>query len=100
MQSTGFHCPWDHSGKRPLENSLSAFELAWSAGIHWLECDVAITKDEKLMLAHDEDFQRLALDPSNVCSKKKVGDLTMKEIISLTFKSDTRPPLLKACAAA
>jgi len=68
--------------------------LAWSAGIHWLECDVAITKDEKLMLAHDEDFQRLALDPSNVCSKKKVGDLTMKEIISLTFKSGTRPPLL------
>lgn len=73
---------------------MSAFESAWSAGIHLCECDVALTKDEKLVLAHDEDFSRLALDPSNVCSKKKVGDLTMKEIISLTFKSGTRPPLL------
>lgn len=90
----GFHCPRDNSGKRPLENSLSAFESAWSAGMHLCECDVAVTKDEKLVLAHDEDFSRLALDPSNVCSKKKVGDLTMKEIISLTFKSGSRPPLL------
>lgn len=90
----GFHCPRDNSGKRPLENSLSAFESAWSAGIHLCECDVALTKDEKLVLAHDEDFSRLALDPSKLCSKKKVGDLTMKEVISLAFKSGTRPPLL------
>mmetsp|Transcript_44552 Transcript_44552/g.93489 ORF Transcript_44552/g.93489 Transcript_44552/m.93489 type:complete len:536 (+) Transcript_44552:114-1721(+) len=90
----GFHCPRDYSGKRPLENSLSSFESAWSAGIHLCECDVALTKDEKLVLAHDEDFSRLALDPSKDCSTKKVGDLTMKEIISLTFKSGTRPPLL------
>eukprot|EP00579_Thalassiosira_antarctica_P014719 CAMPEP_0201942440 /NCGR_PEP_ID=MMETSP0903-20130614/49045_1 /ASSEMBLY_ACC=CAM_ASM_000552 /TAXON_ID=420261 /ORGANISM="Thalassiosira antarctica, Strain CCMP982" /LENGTH=498 /DNA_ID=CAMNT_0048484831 /DNA_START=48 /DNA_END=1541 /DNA_ORIENTATION=- len=90
----GFHCPRDNSGKRPLENSLSAFESAWSAGIHLCECDVALTKDEQLVLAHDEDFSRLALDPSKICSKKKVGDLTMKEIISLTFKSGSRPPLL------
>lgn len=90
----GFHCPRDNGGKRPLENSLSAFESAWSAGIHLCECDVALTKDEKLVLAHDQDFSRLALDPSNVCSNKKVGDLTMKEIISLTFKSGARPPLL------
>jgi len=93
-QWTGFHCPRDNSGKRPLENSLSAYESAWSAGIHLCECDVALTKDEKLVLAHDEDFSRLALDPSTVSSKKKVGDLTMKEIISLTFKSGSRPPLL------
>jgi hypothetical protein len=55
---------------------------------------VALTKDEKLVLAHDEDFSRLALDPSTASSRKKVGDLTMKEIISLTFKSGSRPPLL------
>ncbi|KAL3808367.1 hypothetical protein ACHAXA_005338 [Cyclostephanos tholiformis] len=90
----GFHCPRDNSGKRPLENSLSAYESAWSAGIHLCECDVALTKDEKLVLAHDEDFSRLALDPSTASSRKKVGDLTMKEIISLTFKSGSRPPLL------
>lgn len=88
---TGFHCVRDHSGKRPLENSLSSYESAWSAGVHLCECDVALTKDEKLVLAHDADFSRLALDPSK---NKKVSDLTMKEIIGLTFKSGTRPPLL------
>ena len=81
----------DHSGRRPLENSLSSYESAWSAGVHLCECDVALTKDEKLVLAHDSDFTRLALDPSK---NKKVSDLTMKEIIGLTFKSGTRPPLL------
>ena len=90
----GFHCPRDNSGKRPLENSLSAFESAWSAGLHLCECDVALTKDEKLVLSHDEDFSRLALDPSKLSSTKKVQDLTLKEIISLTFKSGSRPPLL------
>jgi glycerophosphoryl diester phosphodiesterase len=90
----GFHCPRDASSKRPQENSLSAFEMAWAAGIHLCECDVALTKDEKLVLAHDEDFSRLALNPESDYSKMKVGDLTMKEIISLTFKSGSRPPLL------
>ena len=88
---TGFHCVKDHSGKRPLENSLSSYESAWSAGIHLCECDVALTKDEKLVLAHDQNFSRLALDPSK---NKNVSELTMKEIIGLTFKSGTRPPLL------
>ncbi|KAL7534097.1 hypothetical protein ACHAXR_007478, partial [Thalassiosira sp. AJA248-18] len=91
---TGYHCPRDNSGKRPLENSLSAFETAWSAGIHLCECDISLTKDEKLVLAHDEDFSRLALDPSKSSSKKKVSDLTMKDLISMSLKSGSRPPLL------
>jgi glycerophosphoryl diester phosphodiesterase len=91
----GFHCPRDGTNRRPLENSLSAFEIAWSSGgIELCECDVALTKDEKLVLAHDEDFSRLALEPNSTSSKTKVQDLTMKEIISLTFKSGSRPPLL------
>lgn len=68
--------------------------MAWAGGIELCECDVALTKDEKLVLAHDEDFSRLALNPDSLHSKMKVGDLTMKEIISLTFKSGSRPPLL------
>ena len=95
IQYTRFHCPRDNNGKRPLKNSLSAFESAWSAGIHLSERDVALTKDEQLFQAHDEDFSRLALDTSKIYSKKKVGNLTMKKIISLTFKSGSRPPLLR-----
>mmetsp|Transcript_31792 Transcript_31792/g.64722 ORF Transcript_31792/g.64722 Transcript_31792/m.64722 type:complete len:602 (-) Transcript_31792:822-2627(-) len=90
----GFHSPMDISDCRPLENSLAAYEAAWTNDIHLCECDIALTKDEKLVLAHDEDFSRLALDPSAAFSSRKVGDLTYRELISMPLKSGIRPPLL------
>ena len=90
----GFHSPMDRSDVRPLENSLAAYETVWSNGIHLCECDIALTKDEKLILAHDEDFQRLALDPLAEHSSLKVGDLTYRQLISMPLKSGNRPSLL------
>ena len=90
----GFHHIKDRSDKRPLENSLAAYELAWTSGIHLCECDVAITKDEKLVLAHDEDFKRLALQDDSTCASMKVSELTFRELISLPLKTGMRPPLL------
>lgn len=89
----GFHNIKDRNDKRPVENSLSAYEMAWSCGIELCECDIALTKDEKIILAHDEDFGRLSLE-SSVNSKKKVSDLTFQEIISMPLTSGARPPLL------
>jgi hypothetical protein len=89
----GFHHIKDRSDKRPLENSLAAYELAWTSGIHLCECDIALTKDEVLVLAHDEDFKRLALEDS-MSASMKVSDLTFRELISLPLKSGMRPPLL------
>lgn len=34
----GFHSPKDRSDRRPLENSLQAYETAWTSGIHLCEC--------------------------------------------------------------
>jgi glycerophosphoryl diester phosphodiesterase len=90
----GFHHVKDRNDKRPLENSLSAYEMAWTCGIHLCECDIAITKDEKLVLAHDENFQRLSLDNGSENSKRKVSDLTFRELISMPLISGVRPPLL------
>lgn len=90
----GFHNVKDRSDRRPLENSQSAYETAWTHGIHLCECDVALTKDEKLVLAHDEDFSRLALDSSDPNSTVKVRDLTFRQLLSLPLKSGIRPPLL------
>eukprot|EP00557_Chaetoceros_sp_GSL56_P001256 CAMPEP_0176491616 /NCGR_PEP_ID=MMETSP0200_2-20121128/8530_1 /TAXON_ID=947934 /ORGANISM="Chaetoceros sp., Strain GSL56" /LENGTH=451 /DNA_ID=CAMNT_0017889063 /DNA_START=620 /DNA_END=1975 /DNA_ORIENTATION=+ len=90
----GFHNPKGRSDLRPLENSLAAFEAAWTNGIHLCECDVALTKDEKLVLAHDSDFSRLSLDPSSDTSNRKVSELTFKELIALTLKNGVRAPLL------
>jgi len=90
----GFHNPRGRSDLRPLENSLAAFEAAWSNGVHLCECDVALTKDEKIVLAHDDDFTRLALDPASNLANVKVCNLTFKELIALTLKNGVRAPLL------
>lgn len=90
----GFHNTKDRNDKRPVENSLSAYEMAWTCGIELCECDIALTKDEKLVLAHDEDFARLSLDTEGANSKRKVGDLTFREIISMPLANGARPPLL------
>ena len=90
----GFHNPHGLVDVRPVENSLQAYEAAWSSGIHLCECDVALTKDEKLVLAHDEDFSRLALIPGLSTSKTKVKDLTLRQIMSMQLRSGIRPPLL------
>jgi glycerophosphoryl diester phosphodiesterase len=90
----GFHHTKDRYDKRPVENSLSAYEIAWTSGIELCECDIALTKDEKLVLAHDENFERLSLDTRSDNSKKRIGDLTFKELISMPLTSGVRPPLL------
>ncbi len=90
----GFHNTKDRNDKRPVENSLSAYEMAWSCGVELCECDIALTKDEKLVLAHDEDFGRLSLDSGSENSKRKVSDLTLREIISMPLSNGVRPPLL------
>jgi len=77
-----------------VENSLTAYESAWTNGIKICECDIALTKDEKLVLAHDETFSRLALNKAKPSSHKKVQDLTFKELLALPLTSASRPPLL------
>jgi hypothetical protein len=86
----GFHHVKDRNDKRPLENSVSAYETAWTSGIHLCECDIALTRDEKLVLAHDTDFKRLALDSNSPTSSINVSDLTFRELISMPLISGIR----------
>ena len=90
----GFHSPHGRPDRRPLENSLQAYEMAWTSGVQLCECDVALTRDERLVLAHDETFARLALDPTSARSGRAVGDLTYRELVGLPLTSGSRPPLL------
>jgi len=60
----GFHSTIDQQKFRPLENTLGAYEQAWSLGMKHAECDVVLTKDNRLMLCHDDTFKRLAMFPS------------------------------------
>ena len=74
----GFHNVHDRSDVRPLENSLMAYEAAWTSGICLCECDIALTKDERIILAHDENFSRLGMDPTSPLCNRTVRDLTFK----------------------
>ena len=55
----GFHSINDRTDRRPIENSLEAYELAWTSGVVLCECDVAVTRDGKLVLGHDADYCEL-----------------------------------------
>ncbi|KAL7535269.1 hypothetical protein ACHAXR_006387 [Thalassiosira sp. AJA248-18] len=90
----GFHSIHDRSDVRPLENSLMAYEAAWTNGVHLCECDIALTKDERIILAHDENFYRLGMDPTSPLCNRTVRDLTFKELMNCPLKSGARPPLL------
>merc|ERR1719229_1391964 len=77
----GFHCTKDRTD-RPLENTIAAYERAWSMGMTHAECDVVMTKDAKLMLNHDENFTRLAMFPRRHRVKKQPAKLTARDILS------------------
>lgn len=51
---------------------------AWTSGIHLCECDIALTKDERIILAHDANFARLGMDPTSPLCNRTVRDLTFK----------------------
>jgi len=89
----GFHCTTD-STHRPIENSHEAYQWAWASGLHHAECDIAVTKDRELILCHDHDFKRLALNPDAASAAKPVGELTMGDLARLPLRSGSTAPRL------
>jgi glycerophosphoryl diester phosphodiesterase len=56
------------------ENTLSAFKNAMSQGINMLECDVHMTRDEVVIVAHDSDLLR-------ICGvSKSITDFTYEKL--------------------
>jgi len=79
----GFHCTKDQPRVRPLENTLAAYEQAWALGMKHAECDVVLTKDNRLMLCHDDNFKRLALFPSRkTFVETHPNNLEAKEVLT------------------
>ena len=61
------------AGTKP-ENSCAAFKEAIKYKVDMIELDVRFTKDDKLVVFHDEDLNR-------ICgSNEKVSELTLKEL--------------------
>lgn len=70
------------------ENTLSAFEETYKKGIRGYETDIRRTKDGKLVIFHDDNFERI------VGIKGGIEDLTLEEVKKLkTKKGNTIPTL-------
>ncbi len=59
------------------ENTMSAFHLAWHEGCDAIEGDVHKTKDNEVVVIHDEDTQRTCVD------KIIIRESTLQQIQSL-----------------
>lgn len=83
---------YGHRGAKGLtiENSLKGFRQAASQGINRFELDVQLSKDNQLVVFHDERLTRL------VGTKHKVRHLEASRLTESTLKgTDERIPLLK-----
>lgn len=86
----GFHCTNDDVN-RPLENTLCAYDSAWSSGIQACECDIGITSDGLLFLGHDSTFDRLGSDGT---AAKPVYTLHSADLSNITLKNGQKAVLL------
>jgi glycerophosphoryl diester phosphodiesterase len=94
----GFHYP-SVDLKRPIENTLPAYEHAWAAGIRYCECDVMLTKDGEIVLSHDVDLKRLALHPDQVT--KTISESSFNaDLEYLSLKDGSRVPRLSEVLSA
>jgi glycerophosphoryl diester phosphodiesterase len=64
------------------ENSIDAFELAWSLGTV-PEGDLRTTSDGVIVAFHDDDFKRILPGASSADQKKGIKDLTWAEVAKL-----------------
>ena len=72
-----------HRGARGLapENTIEGMKLAWRLGVDMIETDIYLTKDNVLVLCHDDDTSRTAGVPG------KIIDMTFDELRALDFGS-------------
>ncbi len=61
------------------ENTLPSFKYAMELGADWIETDVQVTKDGKLVLFHDGDLQRITGKTG------AISDYTYDELLQMDF---------------
>jgi glycerophosphoryl diester phosphodiesterase len=61
------------------ENSFAALKLASIAGAGYIEFDVQLTRDQRLVVIHDEKLTRTTGQPGRVCDKE-YAELTQMDV--------------------
>lgn len=71
----GFHCTL-LSDERPLECTRAALKAAWASGLQHCECDVRLSSDQKIILLHDPNLNRLVDGTTPDANTITAGELT------------------------
>lgn len=72
-------CAHRGGGFEKPENTLEAFENALKVNILFLECDVHLTKDHQVVVAHDHDISRVCqVDASD--TRTFIGEFNYAEL--------------------
>ena len=66
------------SGRMP-ENTLPAFAAAYALGADEIELDIRLTRDEKLIVSHDNTLERISNGTGKLC------DHTLDELLQLNI---------------
>lgn len=84
-----------HRGMSTLapENTMAAFELMPRYNVNWLETDLAITNDEKLVIMHDGDIARTTNGRGQVTALnfEELHRLSAGEWFDLKFRNEKIP---------
>ncbi|MEK3881700.1 glycerophosphodiester phosphodiesterase family protein [Paenibacillus sp. PL2-23] len=86
------HRGW--SGRAP-ENTMSAFRMAWEAGIPWIELDVQLSRDAVPVVIHDYQLRRTTNGRGDVrhWSAAELASLDAGSWFSPAFKGESIPTL-------
>lgn len=72
-----------------LENTLASLQAAIDMGVYAVEIDIRKTRDNKLVVCHDDILSRVAEDP------RKVSELTLKQLQKIPLLSGADVPTLQ-----
>ncbi len=80
-----------HRGAPALapENTIESFKKAIEAGAHYLECDVHVSLDGRLVVIHDDRLDRTTNGTGYV------RNFTLAELKALTLKDDLKIPTIE-----
>lgn len=90
-----------HRGVSKLEkeNTCPAFVAAGNRSYYGIETDVHLTKDNKIVVIHDETTERISDGANNINVEENdysaVADIVLPDIDGSTHRQDIRIPLLK-----
>jgi len=75
--------------EKETENTISSFRCAISEGADWIECDVRLSKDNEVVIMHDDDLSRTT-EGSGL-----VAEYTLRELKKIPCKNGEPIPTLE-----